>query len=206
MFGVSRPALRKKQHGCHPDASERKNAGISTRPERGGDDEGDIDVRWPHHRRTMAFSTTMDGDSRIPSRYERYHRDVAWKHDMARCRDSIDVPLTGHGRALSLKGFSPAGVGNGDRHSQGWWLAQPARVDEMHDDAAHDGRIHARLPCCLERDGNARCTFTRFRYTKVVAWRQAIAAEPATFLRGAWRSGPIPATAEVAAMPLEMAA
>jgi hypothetical protein len=37
-------------------------------------------------------------------------------------------------------------------------------VDEMHDDAAHDGRIHARLPCCLERDGNVRCTFTRFRY------------------------------------------
>jgi hypothetical protein len=128
--------------------------------------------RRRQHRRAVVtppandgnFPPTMDGDSRIPSRYERYHRDVTWKHDMTRCRDSIDVPLTGHGRALSLKGFPPAGAGNDDCHSQGWWLAQPARVDEMHDDAAHDGRIHARLPCCLERDGNARCTFTRFRY------------------------------------------
>lgn len=154
--------------------------------------------RRRQHRRAVVtppandgnFPPTMDGDSRIPSRYERYHRDVSWKHDIARCRDSIDVPLTGHGRALSLKGFPPAGAGNDDCHSQGWWLARPARVDEMHDDAAHDGRIHARLPCCLERDGNARCTFTRLRYNEVVAWRQAIAAEPNMFLPGHGGRGP----------------
>lgn len=53
----------------------------------------------------MVFSTTMDGNSRIPSRYERYHRAMAWKHDVARCWDSIDVPFTGHAGRYPSKAF-----------------------------------------------------------------------------------------------------
>lgn len=147
MFGVTRPALRKKRHGRHPGTSERKRPGY-IHPSR-----KEMERRRRHRRavpQTPAydgfFPTTMDGNSRNPSRYERYHRAIAWKHDVARCWDSIDVPFTGlagryPSKAPCLLGQVPA---ISIRKDGGCWHVHVWKG--MHDDAVHDGRIHARLP------------------------------------------------------------
>jgi hypothetical protein len=52
--------------------------------------------RGAQHRRTMDFFTTGARDYKSPSRYERWRRVAAWKHDMARRAGWTRMSFTGH--------------------------------------------------------------------------------------------------------------
>lgn len=163
--------------------------GISTHPEREWNDEGDIDVRCHKHRRTMAFFRRRwtgiqeflpdTSGTTAPRR-----GNTTWHGaGIVSTRPSPGTPggipqrrlaCSGRYQRLPFARMVVAGTRTGGRGCTTTPFTK-------------GGFTHVSL---LFRKGwHARCTFTRLRYNKVVAWKQAIAAEPATFLHGAWQVG-----------------